>query len=68
MKRSGMPRPTSCALSHVINVNKETETYEDTEPPPDTNILLVAVWPSLLLIWRLSILSLVVQQYSLLEH
>jgi hypothetical protein len=25
------------------SVNKETESYEDTEPPPDTNLLLPAV-------------------------
>jgi hypothetical protein len=26
--------------------SKETESKEDTKPPPDTNLLLVAVWPS----------------------
>jgi len=43
MKRSGMPRPTSCALSHVINLNKETESNEDTEPGHCTSILLCTV-------------------------
>lgn len=42
MKRSGMPRPTSCALSHVINLNKETESNEDTEPRHCANLLLAA--------------------------
>ena len=32
MKRSGMPRQTSCDLSHVINLNKEPTSNEDTEP------------------------------------
>lgn len=31
-KRSEMLRPTSCDLSHMINLNKETESIEDTEP------------------------------------
>jgi hypothetical protein len=36
---------TSCDLSHVTNVNNETELYEDTEPGHCTSILLVAVGP-----------------------
>ena len=42
MKRSGMPRPTSCALSHVTNVNKETNGNEDTEPRHCRKLLLAA--------------------------
>jgi hypothetical protein len=38
-----MLRPTSCALSHVINLNKETESNEDTEPRHCRNILLAVV-------------------------
>ena len=37
---------TSCALSQVTNVNKETESNEDTEPGHCTSTLLVAVWPA----------------------
>ena len=40
MKRSGMPRPTSCDLSHDTKRFKDNNVYEDTEPPPGTNILL----------------------------
>ncbi len=43
MERSEMLRPTSCALSHVINLNKETESNEDTEPRHCRNILLCVV-------------------------
>lgn len=43
MQRSEMLRPTSCALSHVINLNKETESNEDTEPRHCRNILLCTV-------------------------
>jgi hypothetical protein len=32
MERSEMLSLTSCALSHVTNVNNETELYGDTEP------------------------------------
>jgi len=45
MKRSGMPRPTSCDLSPDTNVFKDNESNEDTEPPHGTNILLAAAWP-----------------------
>jgi hypothetical protein len=43
MERSEMLSLTSCALSHVTNVNNETELYGDTEPGHCTSILLVAV-------------------------
>jgi hypothetical protein len=36
---------TSCDLSHVTNVNNETELYEDTEPGHCTSILLAVVGP-----------------------
>jgi hypothetical protein len=42
MERSEMLRPTSCDLSLVINVNKETESNEDTEPRHCRNIVLGA--------------------------
>ena len=43
MKRSGMPRPTCCALSRDTKLFKDNNVYEDTEPPPGTNILLCTV-------------------------
>ena len=47
MKRSGMPRPTSCDLSHVINLNKETESNEDTEPGHCRKHIVVCSCPPL---------------------
>ena len=43
MKRSGMPRPTSCKVSPDTKLFKDNNVYEDTEPPPGTNILLPPV-------------------------
>ena len=40
MKRSGMPRPTICKVSPDTKLFKDSNVYEDTEPPPGTNILL----------------------------
>ena len=54
MKRSGMPRPTSCDLSHDTKLSKDNNVYEDTEPPPGTNILLAPCAISLFLVPRLS--------------
>ena len=44
MERSVMLRPTCRDLSHVINLDKETESNEDTEPRHCRNILLYAVF------------------------
>lgn len=38
--RSGMPKPTSCDPSHVINLNRVTESNEDTEPGHCRNIFV----------------------------
>lgn len=46
MQRSGMLKPTSCKRVHRYKPHKDSDSYEDTEPPPGTSTLLVAVWPS----------------------
>src|SRR5690606_7127827 len=43
MQRSGMPRPTSCLLSTDTKRFKDNKSNEETEPPPDTNLLLAVV-------------------------
>ena len=48
MQRSGMLRPTSCALSQVINSNKETESNEDTEPPLQKHFVVAVGFRSLM--------------------
>ncbi len=39
--------PTSCDLSHVINLNKETESYEDTKPGHCRKHIVVCSTPPL---------------------